>query len=218
MDRLQKSPKKRGLGLGVTIIAVAGLLVWLSATTEGQITGSAHDFSGESWNPSGEVCIVCHTPHHTDTSVPDSPVWNHSVTQATFQLYQSSTMDATDLSQPSGRSKLCLSCHDGTVAIDSFGGRIGTRYIGAAAGVGTDLRNDHPISFTYDDTLAAADGELYSPSTRTSGLGGTIQTDMLFNNKLECASCHNAHNAPGVPKLLIKSNAGSALCLTCHDK
>jgi predicted CXXCH cytochrome family protein len=198
--------------------ALAATLVWGITQSQGRIQGSAHDFSGEAWNHTGQICAPCHTPHHANTSVTDSPLWNHAVTNATFQLYQSSTLDATDISQPTGRSKLCLSCHDGTVALDSFGGQIGTSYISPFANIGTNLSNDHPISFTYNDTLAAADGGLFPPSSTNSGLGGTIQTDMLFNNRLECSSCHDVHNAAGVERLLVKSNAGSALCLTCHDK
>jgi hypothetical protein len=101
------------------------------------------------------------------------------------------------MGQPSGVSKLCLSCHDGTVAEDSFGGQVGTTFMSGSALVGTDLSNDHPISFTYDDTLAGNDGGLYPPSTTNSGLGGTIAADMLFGGSMECGSCHDVHNADG---------------------
>jgi len=198
-------------------LVAAALLLW-TATSHAAIRGSAHDFSGQTWNPSGEICLPCHAPHGANTSVADAPLWNHAVTQATFQVYQSSTIRATDLGQPSGRSKLCLSCHDGTVALDSFGGRTGTRFISSDHNIGTNLRNDHPISFTYNDALATLDRGLFPPSSKASGLGGTIQTDLLYNNKLECSSCHDVHNALGLPELLKKANAGSALCLTCHNK
>lgn len=202
----------------VLIAIAAAVGVWWNAGVQAQITGSDHDFSGEAWNPSGEICLPCHTPHHADTTVLDSPLWNHDQTNSIFQLYQSSTIDATDISQPTGRSKLCLSCHDGTVALDSFGGQVGTSFIGAAGLIGTDLTNDHPISFTYDDNIATLDGELFLPSSAASGLGQTISDDMLFNNQMECASCHDVHNSAGIDHMLVKSNAGSALCLTCHDK
>ncbi len=183
----------------------------------GQITGSAHDFKAETWNTSGEICIVCHTPHNADATVTDAPLWNHQVTAATFTVYTSSTLDAT-VGQPDGNSKLCLSCHDGTVAIDNFGGATsGTVYIDGSDSLGTSLADDHPISFDYNTALATADGDLFDPSTASSGLGSTIAADMLFNNRLQCASCHDVHNA-GIDNLLVKSNAASALCLTCHDK
>jgi predicted CXXCH cytochrome family protein len=185
----------------------------------GDIELSAHDFSGSGWNTTGEICVVCHTPHDADTTVASAPLWNHEVTTAAFTLYSSDTLDAT-LGQPDGVSKLCLSCHDGSVALDSFAGASGgTPMATSAAGyVGLDLTDDHPISFVYDDSLATSDGGLHPPTTTASGLIGTIDEDMLFGNKLQCGSCHDPHGVPGVAKFLVMDNAGSDLCLTCHDK
>lgn len=182
------------------------------------IIGSAHDFSNESWNTSGEICIVCHTPHNADISVGDAPLWNHETTLATFTPYASPTMDAT-VGQPSASSKLCLSCHDGTVALDNFGGTTGgTNFIIGDALIGTDLLDDHPISFTYDAALAITDNGLYDPTTTSSGLGGTINDDLLFAGQMQCASCHDVHNGSGENNLLRLNNDASALCLTCHNK
>ncbi|MFC1733806.1 cytochrome c3 family protein [candidate division KSB1 bacterium] len=201
------------------ITLFAGLLIiCMVQNSMGQISGTAHDFSSESWNTTGRICIVCHTPHHADVTVSDAPLWNHQITTQTFTLYSSSTLDAT-LGQPDGNSKLCLSCHDGVTAIDNFGGTTtGTQVITGSGNIGTNLNNDHPISFLYDAALATSDGELYDPTTTSSGLGGTIAGDMLFANKMQCGSCHDVHNAANIAFLLVKSNAASALCLTCHDK
>ncbi|HED10904.1 MAG TPA: cytochrome C [Caldithrix abyssi] len=194
-------------------------MTFFAATTVlGQISGSAHDFSNENWNNSGEICIVCHTPHNADVTVTDAPLWNHEVTTATFTLYSSATLDAA-VGQPDGSSKLCLSCHDGTVAVDNFGGRTnGNEFVSGDELIGTDLSDDHPVSFVYDATLASTDGGLYDPTTTNSGLGGTIDDDLLIGNKVQCASCHDVHNGSGVADLLRKSNAQSAFCLTCHNK
>lgn len=197
------------------------ILFLLAAITMGfgqSIVGTDHDFSGQGWS-NGEICIVCHTPHHSNNSIISAPLWNHEVTTATFTLYSSSTLNAT-LGQPDGNSKLCLSCHDGTVAVDNFGGQTGGSYfVGGDELIGTDLSNDHPVSFVYDATLASADPGLYDPTTTNSGLGGTIDSDMLFDTKLQCASCHDVHNnSGGWNNLLVKSNASSGLCLTCHNK
>ncbi len=193
--------------------------ILITATAWGQtIVGSEHDFSGKNWNNTGEICVVCHTPHNANTTVSNTPLWNHEVTSATFTPYSSATLNAST-GQPDGVSKLCLSCHDGTVALDNFGGRSnGTNIIGGGKNLGTDLSNDHPVSITYDASLASADGGLYDPTSTNSGLGGTIENDMLFNGKLECASCHDVHNGSGLGHLLVKNNANSALCLTCHNK
>ncbi len=199
----------------------AAALVGLPTLAFAQITGSAHDLSGGALS-GGEICNVCHTPHNADATVTDAPLWDHEVTATVaFTVYSSTTLDAT-VGQPSGVSKLCLSCHDGTVAVDAFGGAGGTTLIGAigtgSGDFGIDLSNDHPISFTYNTALATADGELFDPSTAASGITGTIDEDMLFSGNMECASCHDVHNAAGNTNLLLIDNAGSDLCLTCHDK
>ncbi|MFQ5720982.1 MAG: cytochrome c3 family protein [Candidatus Aminicenantales bacterium] len=197
----------------LSAIALLGVLVTVALAG---ITNTDHDFSGKGWNTSGEICIVCHTPHNADTSVSAAPLWNHTLSTETYTVYSSSTLDAT-VGQPGDISKLCLSCHDGTVAVDSFGGSTGTTYVTGSALVGTNLSDDHPVGFTYDTTLANTDGGLQDPATTSSGLGGTITNDMLFSGQLECASCHDPHDNTNDP-FLVKSNDGSALCLTCHDK
>lgn len=207
------------------LIAVA-VLAALGVAQRGvaAISGSAHDFSGDAWNSGGEICEPCHVPHNTDMTVVE--LWNHSNTvTAAFTLYTGKgNLDAT-VGQPAGVSRACLSCHDGSISLDAFGGTAiagtaGTEITGAAL-LGTDLSNDHPISFDYDAALAGTDGELHDPTATASGLGANIDDDLLFgagNDQLECASCHDVHNTANQAKLLVMDNAGSALCLTCHDK
>jgi len=181
------------------------------------ISGSDHDFSGETWNTEGEICNVCHTPHNASATV--KPLWNHEMSAASYTLYSSSTLDAT-VADPGATtsSSLCLSCHDGTVAVDNYGGKTGgTDLVTGNALLGTDLSNDHPVNFTYNAALATTDGGLFDPTTTNSGLGGTIDADLLKANKVQCASCHNPHDDT-INNFLVKSNATSALCLTCHDK
>ena len=142
-------------------VAAVSLVVGAGAVSAGTITGSAHDFSTQGWS-SGQTCLPCHTPHKANITVADAPLWNHALTTATFTLYSSPTMNAT-LAQPIGVSKLCFSCHDGTVAVNSFGGTTGTTFIGAGEKIGPDLRSEHPIGFTYDSALATADASLKDP-------------------------------------------------------
>ena len=85
--------------------------------------------------------------------------------------------------------------------------------------IGTDLTNDHPISITY----TVGNASLYATTTALTGwtvnenpTSPTI-ADVLFNDKIECASCHDPHdNTNG--EFLRVSNSGSALCLSCHNK
>ncbi|NOX34099.1 MAG: cytochrome c3 family protein [Deltaproteobacteria bacterium] len=194
------------------------------------ITGSAHDFSSEGWT-GGEICIACHTPHNSivqgppGSSAPGVPLlWNHRLTKPPqfYQMYTSYTFDGSPEGAYQGPTKLCLSCHDGVMAIDSLGdgfGNSGTNFITGPAKLGTDLSNDHPVNFVYDTTLANSDGNLYDPVTQASGMGGTIKDDMLHNRgRLECNTCHDPHDKNSIGKMLIKSNVNSELCLTCHIK
>lgn len=198
------------------IFAVLSILCFFQRAHAG-IAGSKHDFSNALWS-GGQVCLPCHTPHDAETDVTNAPLWNHELTEViNYTLYTSETLDSQP-GQPDGISKLCLSCHDGTVAIDSFGGTEGSEMINSGRLIGTDLRGTHPISLIYDTALATADSGLNDPSGTGSGLGGTIEQDLLFDNKLECASCHDIHGTAGNARLLRVSNQGSALCLTCHNK
>jgi predicted CXXCH cytochrome family protein len=207
-------------------LAVAGACALIAShpSLAGTIVGSEHDFSTTGW-AGGQICIACHTPHKAITSVADAPLWNHALSNQTYTLYASPTLNAT-LTQPGGGSKLCLSCHDGTVALNSFGGTTGTIFIGnGAANIGTSLADDHPLGFLYDAALVTADPSL-APTTKAVTIGsgtqtksGTIANNLLFGGKLECASCHDVHNTFTAGTHLLKvSNAGSALCLTCHQK
>jgi predicted CXXCH cytochrome family protein len=212
-ERGKKEMKK----IAALIITLAFILNF-STVSHAVITGSAHDFSANSWNTTSQICVVCHTPHNGDTTITDAPLWNHEVTNTTFTLYNSAWLDAVP-GQPSGVSKLCLSCHDGTIAIEDYAGRTGgTDFVLPANNLGTTLANDHPISITYDSALAVADSGLYDPAAQNSGLRGTVQEDLLVNDKLECSSCHDVHNSIPASKLLRIDNTQSGLCLTCHNK
>lgn len=197
----------------VMTAAVLGFVFAWSTAMAAPIAGTPHDFSGRGWG-STQVCIFCHTPHNA-AATPLAPLWNHASTAATYTLYTSaisSTLNATT-SQPTGVSKACLSCHDGTVAADSYGTRTGTNFVTGGALIGTNLSNDHPIGFLYNAALATADGGLVTPASASLVVAGIP----LFGASLECASCHNVHdNANG--DFLRFSNAGSALCMKCHNK
>ena len=236
MDMLAKITKSLKINSRACFTGLLFTATSLSVSA-GTIVGSAHDFSTAGWTGQ-EICVACHTPHNADTAVTDAPLWNHTVTTATYTLYSNpGTLNATT-SQPIGVSKLCLSCHDGTVAPDSIvnsplasppavGLPLASNHY---ANLGTSLANDHPISFGYNAALATADGALYDPTSKSvtigSGAGstktGNISDIMLFgdnNDQVECATCHDVHNKfTSGGKLLRISNSGSALCLTCHNK
>lgn len=251
---------------------IAGLALLLTAsgsyaqTTSATIAGGPHDLSSGSavrntnTTINGQTCIFCHVPHGGSTS---QPLWNRSNPTGTgYQTYTSSTSDATATAAAvaSGVSGACLSCHDGTIAMDVVtnvngvafgttptGGSVNfTRQGGAKANyssgtggtvnvmsgglpfIGTDLRNDHPVAISYE-TARAADATHY----RTATLAGSklyvsfnsVQLPLygttIANATVECASCHDAHNNSlnGTNGGFLRvSNAGSAMCNTCHNK
>ncbi len=212
------------------IVLISTLIVGLSPLCLGQnIKGSSHDFAqskNAAYNSTGELCIVCHAPHGTDPTA--VPLWNHHTTSQVFNTYIGYKFSlpgyvGSTITQPDGASKLCLSCHDGVSAMNQFGGMFqgpsGTPLpMTTNDRMGTDLTNDHPISFVYNTTLATTDGRLKDPATATTSLGGTIATDLLdINGKVQCPSCHEVHD-PTIYRFGKISNAGSALCLTCHNK
>jgi len=71
-------------------------------------------------NDYGEVCVYCHTPHGANTTIA-APLWNRTNKSTTYTLYnQSGTSTITQpITTPGVNSLTCLSCHDGTVAVDS---------------------------------------------------------------------------------------------------
>ena len=208
--------KIMGYSLGAVCI---GLLLSLNGRSE-TIVNSVHNLSAsgpgtiKAANES-EVCIFCHTPHGGTS---DAPLWNRNSSGAVYTPYASSTAKAT-FGQPTGASKLCLSCHDGTMALGMVRSRDNS--IGFSGGVTTmpsgrgnlttDLSDDHPVSFRYDASLAAANGELRNPAS----LPAAIRLDA--NGELQCSSCHDPHDNQ-FGKFLVMNNTASALCISCHDK
>jgi len=159
-------------------------------------------------------CNGCHVPHNAEV-LPGVPLWNGSETTTTFVMYSSDSFQGVADAQPSGDSRLCLSCHDG--ANPNFS------WISPEHSFGTDeLANSHPISFVYDSALATQDGALKDPS-EASTLGGTILQDLLDpESKVQCSSCHDVHTS-GVGDSLLRgydygSQHGPELCRMCHMK
>jgi len=201
------------------------------------------------------ICIFCHAPHNTykpfgttiggGLAVPDAafdylPLWNHTLqADIGYTMYDNGTgapQNGSKASQaiplligatPGSTSLLCLSCHDGSVAVNSYGNSDqrstsvsnGLTLMPSAYTIGKDkyLVNHHPISFDYK-TVKDNDVEI-----RDAGVAmltpTTFVEDHLFSGKMECATCHSVHNTGnGGEALLWRTDQNSQLCLTCHDK
>jgi predicted CXXCH cytochrome family protein len=160
--------------------------------------------------PSG-VCVFCHTPHNAN---PTRGLWNTALPSVTYQLYASSTARAL-LNQPTGSSRLCLSCHDGVLApgnlrVPPKGASFTFSVLTGAASLGTDLRASHPVSFVYDSALAVSRGQLADPAS----LPAAVRLDA--SQQLQCTSCHDPHEDRR-PMFLRTDTRYGALCTSCHQ-
>ncbi len=224
----------------IMVLTIAFVLTANRAFAVG-ISNSVHNFTkvGDDWNTTGEICRVCHVPHDNQSATQrylNGLLWNHELSSASYTMYDSSwssTIDNTASAQPDGTAKLCLGCHDGTIAIDSFGSipgdpnlRMGNYNRNKVVpqfsdGSNLDLRGTHPISIVYDPSV---DQGLNSVDT-AMGTSGTIE-DVLDNGKVQCSSCHDVHGqeiAKGRYLLRVSQTTKyggtvSGLCLTCHNK
>lgn len=172
-----------------------------------------------------QVCIFCHTPH---SAVSSTPLWNHSMSSASYQLYASPTLlsPTSPAIQPDGDSKLCLSCHDGTVALGSvvnIGGSPSTISMqGTGAGgvipsgsgyIGTDLSGHHPVSVELNNSLiidknaqcsqAIVSWRVCSPPTgqpvKLRPTNNSYGASSPPHFGVQCSSCHDAHSDPNPP-------------------
>lgn len=196
-------------GSCTSAVAIA-LTLGVGGWAWGGIEGSKHDFSGRPW-ANGETCGVCHTPHQ---SLPPkaAPLWNTKADLS--RRFGTTALASTSKARPSpgGGTQLCLRCHDGTVVAPSIANVKRDRFVNKhnpgifrSAHGGTD----HPVGIAYPQV-----NKKFRPMTSVVALGAVV----LPKGRVECISCHDPHNTSGVAKMLVTSNARSALCLTCHDK
>lgn len=224
-----------------------------------------------------EICVFCHTPHGGNTGA-SAPLWNRGVAATTsFTLYDGlwgdrpSTFDGSgEGMQPVGTiSALCLSCHDGATALDllinapgsggynASGASAGYTWTGAGTGgvmpagitnIGSDLKNDHPISVPYcggkatgalggpesvsanckdkDFRNAATSGGLFWVDSTGGTTGTREKTDMILyvrnfasSGNWASVECGSCHDPHSSNATFLRTaNTGSQVCLTCHVK
>ncbi|MBN2433021.1 MAG: hypothetical protein JXQ27_16235 [Acidobacteria bacterium] len=164
-----------------------------------RIEGTAHDLRSGS---GGDVCRFCHAPHLTSGQ---RALWSRGANNRVYTPYTSATMRALP-GQPDGSSRLCLSCHDGTIAPGQPGpGSAWNNFsLSERANLSTDLSDDHPVSIH----LRAGGGVVRPPAQ------APVRLDA--QGKVQCTSCHDAHD-DRYDGFLVDSNESSRLCLYCHD-
>ena len=214
--------------------AALPLLATSFARAEG-IQNSAHDFSAATWSDQ-EICKPCHTPHNAlDTNL-TGRLWAHTLSTATY-VYHGGGTSADGSTRPDGgtgsagqsdfdiASRLCLSCHDGTVALDSFMGKEGVsdgKFIGSDAdhgaatanlgsgAVANDLTNDHPVGFKalYKEYQQHGGHYSYKPAASVDTAGLKLVTSPT-------AVPAGTLDQNGNP--VTYTNVPSISCVTCHN-
>ena len=146
-----------------------------------------------------EICVFCHTPHASNTNV-KAPLWNKPTNGGSYTTYTTATSSTIDGSvDMSGVSLACLSCHDGTQAMDTMINQPGSGGYNPAGAVlpggvwtganqtagklnsntvamlGTDLTNDHPVGIQY------CGGGISTGSASTSAASTGSCRDVDFN-------------------------------------
>ena len=210
------------------------------AATAGGISNSKHDFSAATWADK-EICKPCHTPHNAIDTNLTGRLWAHTLSTATYVYHGGSTTVDGSTRPENGAgtaaqtdmdvaTRLCLSCHDGTVALDSFMGKDGAsdgKFIGDAGGqhgaatsnlgngqVANDLTNDHPVGYkaVYDENAgqnAAGTGHYrYKPRA------GVVAAGLRFATSQTPVSAGTVDRTSGAT---VTGNLPSISCVTCHD-
>ena len=168
-------------------IAAAAIAVFAAMAADGAVAGIAntkHNLGSlgtqaihvSEGGGTDQICVFCHTPHGANTNV-TAPMWNKALPATTYQLYgtggTSASLDGEVLAVGSV-SAACLSCHDGTQALDNMlnapgsGGYVaggatqnytwtgtpdGKMPAGGVTNLSNDLRNDHPVGVQYGGAL-----------------------------------------------------------------
>ena len=223
------------------------------------IIGSKHDLSalnkragakameGVAYDDYGYACVYCHVPPDVDKKG-DGPQqiagWNRIRSDMRdYTLYSSRTFKST-ARIPNEITMLCLSCHDGTIAVDQVvntprawkSGEKMTLHMKINSGtdldhcglchdgftahhlgnrhLGTDMRRNHPVSIRYPGLGAGASDSLQAAFNSPVDDFGFANGVRLFDGFVECASCHNVHEPSKVKFLRVKPEY---LCITCHS-
>ncbi|MBA3914085.1 MAG: hypothetical protein H0X25_09595 [Acidobacteriales bacterium] len=218
------------------------------------ITNTAHDLrngvaGGNQWKAASfTLCSFCHVAHKPGNPLIPDPIsgnlapakagpllWAHQFSnQATYGVYTSDTFagygtDIADLGTgntgaTTSVSNLCLSCHDGTIAVNSFYEAVTDSTFRGSIPEGTvkitgsavifDMTQQHPVNFTYNAGLATAAGLLVPASVNSVDGAGEIP---LFSGKMQCATCHDPHNgASSIFEQQFPTQASGSFCTYCH--
>jgi hypothetical protein len=241
-------------GALTVVCLLIGSSVWAGIADTKHNLGSGPGPAGRNnVSDTAEVCVFCHTPHGADNSAP-APLWNKRLgaagvpagggTYTTYDTLQTPSLDGT-VAAVGSISMACLSCHDGTQAMDNVinapgsggvladgGGVDGRAYTWAGSSVsaagrlsggagllGTDLSNDHPIGIQYCGGGLSGTGTAVSGTCR-DGDFKALQTQTINSNQVFWVETGGAGKQRTDLPLYQRADGGLGPlveCASCHD-
>ncbi len=193
------------------------------------------------------ICVFCHAPHATTEG---KPLWNRNMSDTEYNTYKSEYMDRTNYpksnnlgrqaNEPGSLSRLCLSCHDGTIAVGSVyalkGSELGNALIemsglvasgklslGDMGFLGDNLSLHHPVGIKYDSSITIPfNSGIKTIELRDTPSGPVKLYKYAGEQYIECSSCHDPHSA-NKKFLRLENNLNHAsninnICNSCHEK
>jgi hypothetical protein len=167
-----------------------------------------------------EVCKFCHVPHSATVS---APLWGRPVPQGQFRVPEvSAGRGKVPAPQPDGASRLCLSCHDGSVA-QGFSPAAKTLKAFSAGGLREkgDLSGSHPVSIPLPESSLDPDDERDMGVKARAVIAADPTVRLDKDGKLQCTTCHDPHADPYyqpgvVPHFWVRPTVDE-VCLACHE-
>ena len=218
------------------LLLAGGMAAQVAPTTIQRDALGMHDLSSGASPVSGALANACNYCHITHRAGAEGPLWNQTLSTSSYTLNPTGS-DATSTQTSTGTttttspitppivasasaigktSRLCLSCHDGTVAVGQTVSYGALQLSGSMRSLGTQLETSHPFSLK----LPMQDSPDLVSSLVASQLTGDLTNSVhLVNGNIECDSCHNVHYQnvdPLSPKFLSLDNKSGKLCLACH--
>lgn len=240
------------LGRAVTVAALLVGAVGFAQQAAAGISATKHNLGTGGTSQLGalggtdEICVFCHTPHAANTAAATSaPLWNKTLTATAYTTYATTgngqgSLDGQILGVGSV-SLACLSCHDGTQAMDNMinkpgsGGynagavqRNGTHVDGLMTGVANlsqDLSNDHPIGIRYcgggqnttNTGAACTDADFVAPTPGTINGAQVWWVDTAVGGSADRQKTDMALYTRPFTTGTNSGSGPSVECGSCHD-
>jgi len=210
--------KIRALPVCLTILLSGGVV--FAQAVPGDVIG-IHDLGPGSKSPitgaRPDFCSYCHEPH----SGLNRGLWNQKLTTQSYEMYHSDT-EKNRGTQPmlGDDSNMCLSCHDGTVAVGAtvVYGQVTTKGSMYTWDVfGSNLQPSHPFSLVLP---LKDDIDLIASLVSKGKTGDPTGAVKLINGNIECTSCHDPHvqfKDLVAQYFLVRDSSSGQMCLACHD-